>query len=262
MNELIELSQEIIELKASGIKRNRSEKETTNNLKKYETMGVILNALEMIVETRDSYTAHHQQRVANLAYAIAKEMSISQERIDEIHMAALIHDIGKLYIPVEILKKTDRLNKIEFDIIKIHPQVSFEILKTIEFPWPILQIVLQHHERMDGSGYPDGLAGEDILLEARILAVADVVEAISLQRPYRIALGIERALKEISQNKRILYDPRVVDAFLKLCTKKGFKFDQVMKVKTSYNSLFFVDQHFSQFINNQNIPTKFFDKLS
>ena len=139
-------------------------------------------------------------------------------------MAGTLHDIGKMYVPGEILTKPGRLTEIEFNMIKTHPKAGYDILKTIEFPWPIALIVLQHHERIDGSGYPSGLPAKDILLEARILGVADVVEAMASHRPYRPALGMDKALAEISQKRGSLYDPEVVDACLKLLVEKRFKF--------------------------------------
>jgi len=173
-----------------------------------------IKTLSSTIEKRDFYTAGHQQRVSFIARAIATKMGLPQEKIEGLYTAALLHDIGKIIVPSEILSKPGRLSQIEFSIIKEHPQVGYEILKDVDFPWPIAEIILQHHERMDGSGYPQGLTGNDILLEARILAVADVVEAISSHRPYRPALGIDKALEEISKNKGKLYDPQVVDACL------------------------------------------------
>lgn len=183
-----------------------------------------IKAIARTVETRDPYTAGHQQRVADLAAAIAREMHLSEDRIDGLRLAGVIHDLGKVAIPVAILNKPGRISEIELALIKTHSQVGFDILKNIEFPWPIAQIVLQHHERMDGSGYPSGLSGDDILLEARILGVADVVEAMASHRPYRAALGIETALEEISANKGGLYDPDVVAACMALFREKGFEF--------------------------------------
>ena len=184
-----------------------------------------INALASTVETRDPYTAGHQQRVALLACDIGKEMGLSDDMISGIHMAALIHDIGKIAVPAQILSKPGRLTGAEFDMIKAHSEVGYDILKGIEFPHPIAQVVLQHHERINGSGYPQGLKGEDILPGARIVAVADVVEAISSHRPYRPALGIDKALEEISENRDILYEPMAVDACLKLVKEKGFGFE-------------------------------------
>jgi putative nucleotidyltransferase with HDIG domain len=173
---------------------------------------------------RDPYTAGHQQRVTQLAVAIATEMGLPTEQIDGIRVIGTLHDVGKICIPAEILSKPGKLTKVEFTIIKIHSQAGYNILKTVEFPWPVAKIVLQHHERMNGSGYPKGLRGEDILLESRILAVADVVEAMSSHRPYRPALGTHKALEEIEQNSGVLYDADVADACLRLFREKGFQF--------------------------------------
>ena len=206
--------------------RKRAQEElrhTAETLRK--TLGATIQAMAFTVETRDPYTAGHQRQVANLARAMATEMGLSKEQIEGIRMAAVIHDMGKITVPTDILNKPGRLNEHEFGIIKAHPEVAYNILKTIEFPWPIAQIIFQHHERMDGSGYPQGLSGEEIIVEARVLAVADVVEAMASFRPYRPALGIDKALEEISQNKGVLYDPEVVDACLKLFTEKGFRFE-------------------------------------
>jgi putative nucleotidyltransferase with HDIG domain len=185
----------------------------------------IISATGHMLEYRDVYTASHQKRVATLARAIAGEMRLSEEVIEGVYLAAQIHDIGKIAVPSDILNKPGRISELEFGIIKEHPQTGFEILKNIEFPWPIAQIVLQHQERFDGSGYPRKLANKDILLEARILGVADTVEAMASYRPYRPALGIDSAIAEITQKKGTLYDPEVVDACLRLITENGFKFE-------------------------------------
>ena len=187
----------------------------------------IIQAMAVTVEMRDPYTAGHQRRVATLAHAIAKEIGLPKDRIIGIELAGLIHDLGKIRVPSEILTYPDTLSEAEFNIIRAHPEAGYDILKNIDFPWPVAQVVLQHHERMNGSGYPKGLSGEEIMLEARIIAVADVVEAIASHRPYRQALGIDKALQEISDNKGILYDPLVVDTCLTLFKKKQFKFDPV-----------------------------------
>jgi len=184
-------------------------------------------AITHLLEARDPYTTGHQQRVTQLACAIAKDMALPDELVEGIRIAGLLHDIGKIAIPAEILSKPSGLTKDESNIIKNHPQVGYDILKTIEFPWPIAQIILQHHERMDGSGYPAGLSGEEIMVEARILAISDVVEAMIYRRPYRPARGILEALQEISQNKNGCYDPEVVDVCLTLFTEKGFKFSNI-----------------------------------
>jgi len=194
--------------------------ETLENLKRAveTTIQVLVSALE----ARDPYTAGHQSRTANLACAIAAEMGLSQEQIEGIKMAGIIHDIGKLSIPAEILSKPSKLTKLEYSLIKIHPQSGHEMLKNVASPWPLAKIVQQHHERMDGSGYPHNLKEDEILIEARILAVADVVEAMASHRPYRASLGIEAAIEELQKNKGILYDEVVVDACLKLLLEKGY----------------------------------------
>jgi len=184
-----------------------------------------IKALTSAVEIRDPYTVDHLPKVAKLACTIAKEIGLPEEKVEAIRTAGLVHDIGKINIPAEILSKSSRLSGAEMDLVKNHPQGSYDILQNIGLPWPILQIVFQHHERMDGSGYPRGLSGEDILMEARILAVADVVGAMASHRPYRRAHSIEIALEEISQNRGVLYDPEVVDACSKVIIEKGFKFE-------------------------------------
>ena len=214
----------IITLTRNITERKRTEEklqETLERLRKavITTVQVLVSA----VETRDSYTAGHQSRSANLACAIAIEMGLSQEKIDGIRMAGVIHDIGKLSIPAEILSKPTSLKEIEFSLIKEHSRSGYEMLKDVESPWPLAEIVYQHHERMDGSGYPRNLKGDEILMESRILAVADVIEAMASHRPYRPTLGIEAALEEIEKNKGILYDDAVVNACLRLFREKGYK---------------------------------------
>ena len=213
-------------LRAEITERKRIEEELKQTAERLSnSLEGAVQAIAMIVEIRDPYTAGHQRRVTQLAYAIARKIGLSQDRISALHMAGLIHDVGKVHVPAEILANPNGLSEAEFSIIKTHPLVGYEILKAIEFPWPIAQTVYQHHERMDGSGYPQGLSGEDILLEARILAVADVVEAMSSHRPYRAALGIDKALSEITQKKAVLYDANVVDTCLWLFTEGSFKFE-------------------------------------
>lgn len=207
---------------AERIRAEEALQQSYGKLKK--TLEATAAALTSALEKRDPYTAGHQQRVARLACLIAQHMGLSEDRIEGIHMAGILHDIGKIAVPGEILSKPGKLSEVEFLLIQSHSMVGYEILRNIEFPWPIAKITLQHHERMDGSGYPEGLSGVNILLEARILAVADVIEAISSHRPYRPTLSIEIAIKEISQDRGTLYDPDVVDAALKLLTKKEFNF--------------------------------------
>ncbi|MFO7665614.1 MAG: PAS domain S-box protein, partial [Desulfobacterales bacterium] len=205
--------------------RKRAEEELEDSFKRLRAaLGATIHAVSVTVETRDPYTAGHQKRVADLSRAIATEMGLDINRTDGIRMAGVIHDLGKMAIPAEILSKPSKLSAIEYALIKTHPRAGYDILKDVEFPWPIAQIVLQHHERLNGSGYPAGLKGEEILLEARVIAVADVVEAIASYRPYRPSQGMEKALGEIIQNRGILYDPEVVDACLCLFRDKGYKF--------------------------------------
>jgi len=187
-----------------------------------KTLDDAIDTMAKIVETRDPYTSGHQHKVADLAIAIAREMKLEDTRIDQLRMAAVIHDIGKLYVPSDILSKPGKLSDIEFNLIKAHPQHGYDIVKGMDFPCNIAKAVLQHHERLDGSGYPNQLKGEDMILEAKILAVADVVEAMVAHRPYRPALGLDKALEEISKNKGKLYDPDVVDACVKLFKEKEF----------------------------------------
>ncbi len=208
------------------MKRGQEElHKTVESLRK--AMRGTIQALALAVERRDPYTAGHQQRVADLARAIAQEMRLSRDQVDGIRLAGTVHDLGKISIPADILSKPSRLNEREFALIKTHPQVGFDILKDIEFPWPIAQIALQHHERINGAGYPQGVSGEGILTEAKILGVADVVEAMLSHRPYRPALSMGEALDEIAQNRGTLYDPDVVDACVKVLRDDGFKFRQL-----------------------------------
>ncbi len=206
--------------------RNRAAGELQANLEKLEVaLEGTVKVVASTVEVRDPYTAGHQRRVASLAKKIATRMALPESEIEGIYMAGLVHDLGKIYVPAEILSKPSRLSGIEFNLIRTHPQVGYDLLKTIEFPWPIAEIVYQHHEKINGSGYPRGLSGDDILLEAKILTVADVVEAMASHRPYRPSLGIERALEQITRNRTILYDPEVVDTCLGLFEQGEFAFD-------------------------------------
>lgn len=205
--------------------RRRTEEELSLTLGKLrKAMGAIIQAMSMAIEMRDPYTAGHQKRVSDLARAIATEMKLTSEEIDAIRMAASIHDLGKISIPAEILSKPGKINEFEFRLIQNHPKIGYEILRTIEFPWPIAEIVLQHHERINGSGYPNGLRGEEIHVIARILAVADVVEAMVSHRPYRSALTLGEAIHEITKNRGTLYDPDAVDACKQLFIEGRFAF--------------------------------------
>jgi PAS domain S-box-containing protein len=217
-----------------GIHRNISGREQTDQrfagdlVKLERTVGGIIQALTMMVEVRDPYTAGHQRRVAQLGGAIVKDMPNARALIPEldkiIRIAGLLHDLGKVFIPIEILTKPGQLTPDEFATIKNHPKAGYEVLKNIEFPWPIADVALQHHERLNGSGYPSGLKGDDIRIEARIIGVADVVEAMVHPRSYRPALGLDNALREIAKSKGILYDKDVVEACLSAFLDRGFKF--------------------------------------
>jgi putative two-component system response regulator len=205
--------------------------ERTNSLqrsmKKLENaMNGIVRAIAHTVETRDPYTAGHQRRVADLAVALAGAVGFEEDMIEAVRMAAIIHDLGKISVPAEILSKPSRLTVNEFNLIKEHPQVGYDILKDIEFPWEIATMVYQHHEKLDGSGYPLGLSGQDILPESRVLTVADVVEAMASHRPYRPGLGIDIALEEIEKNRGRLYDPEVTAACHALFREGRFSFEK------------------------------------
>ena len=190
-----------------------------------KAMGGIIQAMSLTIEKRDPYTAGHQRRVAKLCRAIGEKLGLDWECIQGLRMAAAIHDLGKIHIPAAILNKPGRLSEHEMAIIHQHAQTAYEILKTIDFPWPIAEAIYQHHERLDGSGYPRGISGDDIILEARILAVADVAEAISSFRPYRQALGTEVAMRELRKGRGILFDPEIVDICLELFEVQKFDFN-------------------------------------
>ena len=206
--------------------RKQAEEELQNTLSSLrKAVSMTIQVLVSAIEVRDPYTAGHQRRAANLARAIASEMGLLPEKIEGIRMAGYIHDIGKLSLPAEILSKPTKLSELEFALIKEHSLRGYEILKDVESPWPLAEMIYQHHERMDGTGYPRNLRGNDIIMEARILAVADVVEAMASNRPYRASLGIEPALDEIEKNRGTIYDESVVDACIRLFRKKGFELE-------------------------------------
>jgi PAS domain S-box-containing protein/putative nucleotidyltransferase with HDIG domain len=211
-----------------------------------ETLVATVNTLASTVEMRDPSIAGHQRRVTILACAIAESMGLTEEQFGGLRLAGLIHDIGKISVPVEILNKPGRINEMEFNIIKTHPQNGYNLLKDIEFPWPVAQIVLQHHERLDGSGYPQGLKNGGIMLETKVLAVADVVEAMVFRRPYRPALDIEVALEEITKNRKILYDPEVVDVCKRLFREKGFSLDQEIAAYPRISKLAWILRSYGQ----------------
>ena len=219
------VKQRTAELQKEIRQRKRTEKELeTSNIKLQKLTQDTLKLMASVVEIRDPFTAGHQQNVTNLSILIAKDMKLEKDVFDAVVTAATIHDVGKIRVPIEILSKSRKLLDIEMDIIKTHPLTGYQLLKNIDFPWPIAEIVLQHHERLDGSGYPNGIKGDEILFEAKLLGVADVIEGITYHRPYRAGLGLNNAIKEIEMNRGILYDSSVVDSALKIITSKDFKF--------------------------------------
>ena len=220
-----ELARANDELNGKVLETRRSEDHLQNSLDRLSrALEATLKAMALTLETRDLYMAGHQHRVSELAVAIAQEMNLAWDKVEGLRLAGIIHDIGKISTPVEILAKPVRLTKTEFQLVKDHPRVGYELIKDISFPWPVAHIVLQHHERLDGSGYPEGLSGDAILLEARILAVADVIESLSSHRPYRPALGLEKGMEEIRKGRGIRYEPRAVDACLKIFREGRFSF--------------------------------------
>lgn len=220
-----ELARANDELNGKVLETRRSEDHLQNSLDQLSrALEATLKAMALTLETRDLYMAGHQHRVSELAVAIAQEMNLAWDKVEGLRLAGIIHDIGKISTPVEILAKPVRLTKTEFQLVKDHPRVGYELIKDISFPWPVAHIVLQHHERLDGSGYPEGLSGDAILLEASILAVADVIEALSSHRPFRPALGLEKGMEEIRKGRGIRYEPRAVDACLKIFREGRFSF--------------------------------------
>ena len=216
----IRILQELADALAYGINvlRVRSAHERHDSLLR-EALEQSIRTISETLAARDPYTAGHQRKVSELAAAIAREMGLPEEQVHGIELAASIHDLGKIHIPAEILSKPGKLNDIEYMLVKTHPQAGYDILKDVRFPWPIAEIVLQHHERMDGSGYPRGLKGDEILLEARIIAVADLIDAMSSHRPYRPARGIKEAMAELRRTRGTLYDADAVDACFRLYRK-------------------------------------------
>lgn len=227
----IDLLAGLANVSAVAVRNAQLLEEVAEDSKKLKTaLDATIVSLGVAIGTRDPYTAGHQERVTGLACAIAEEMKLPSERIKGLHVSGLLHDIGKMSVPAEILSKPGRLTETEFALVKSHPGVAYDILRGIDFPWPVADAILQHHERLDGSGYPDGIEGDEILLEARILAVADVVEAMSTHRPYRPALGSAAALGEIESKKGKLYDSSVVEACSVLFRTKTFEFPQNVRL--------------------------------
>jgi putative nucleotidyltransferase with HDIG domain len=225
VEELREMREKIAGLEKVKFKCNQIEKELRQSYKKLKKfMESIAYIITEIVEIRDPYLIGHHQRVSKLATAIAQEMKLPRDKIEGVRFASLVHDIGKVNLPTEIVSKPNKLSEVEFNFIKNHPKTGYNILKKVDFLWPIAEIVFQHQEKIDGSGYPRGLKGAEILIEARILGVANIIEAMSSSRSYRPAISVDDSLVEISKNKNILFDPEVVNTCLRLFKEKGFKF--------------------------------------
>lgn len=225
IKEMQKIREKVVELEKVKVMCNQLEKELKQTYKKLvKFIEGTTNIITKVVETRDPYSTGHQQKVSKLAMSIAQEMKLPQDKIEGTKIASLVHDIGKVNLPTEIISKPSKLIEVEFNLIKNYPKVGYDILKKVDFPWPIAEIVLQHQEKIDGSGYPRGLKDDEICIEAKILGVANVVEAMSSYKSYRPALSIDEALAEISNNKNILFDPEIVDTCLKLFKEKDFKF--------------------------------------
>ncbi|MDI9370547.1 MAG: HD-GYP domain-containing protein, partial [Synergistota bacterium] len=206
---------------AASVTRRESERGIKSGYEKLEdTFTDVIRTMGQIVGKKDPYTIEHQERVADLALELGRRLGLDEDRCEGLHIAGLVHDIGKIEIPSEILSKPGKLSKMEFELIKTHAESGYDILSEVDFPWPVADIARQHHERLDGSGYPGGLKGNEVLLEARIVAVADVVESMMSHRPYRPSLGMEAALEEICSKRGVLYDPDVVDACLELFAER------------------------------------------
>ena len=225
IKEMQKIREKIAGLEEVKLEYNQVDKKLKQSYKKLQKIiEGTANIITKVVELRDPYSTGHQQKVSKLAAAIAREMKLSQDKIEGTRIASLVHDIGKVNLPTEIVSKPSKLIEVEFNLIKNYPKVGYDILKKVDFPWPIAEIVLQHQEKIDGSGYPRGLKGSEICIEAKILGVANVVEAMSSYKSYRPALSIDEALAEISENKNILFDPEVVDTCIRLFKEKDFKF--------------------------------------
>ena len=225
IKEMQKMREKVAGLEEVKLECNQVDKKLKQSYKKLQKIiEGTAHIITKVVELRDPYSIGHQQRVSKLATAIAQEMELPQDKIEGTKIASLVHDIGKVDLPTEIISKPSKLIEVEFNLIKNYPKVGYDILKKVDFPWPIAEIVLQHQEKIDGSGYPRGLKSDEICIEAKILGVANVVEAMSSYKSYRPALSIDEALTEISKNKNILFDPEVVDTCFKLFKEKDFKF--------------------------------------
>ncbi len=222
LQEMVIRIKRVIQERENAAERNRMGQELQESFRRLKKgLEDTISVLARAIETRDPYTSGHQKRVSELSCLIGKEIHLPPVQLDGLRLAGLIHDIGKISIPSEILNKPGRLSEVEYNLIKTHSEIAYEILKDIDFPWPIADMVLQHHERLDGTGYPKGLKSDNILLEAKILAVADVVDAMAAHRPYRPSLGVDRALEEITRSRDRLYDSRIVEACLRVIDREG-----------------------------------------
>lgn len=227
VEDLKEIRKKISKLETVQIKNGKIKEELNQSYKKLnEIMEDIVSIITKVAEMRDPYLRGHQKRVSKLATAIAQEMKLTRDKIEGIKFAALVHDAGRFNWPTKIVNNKDQLAEEEHEFIKNHPKISYYILKTVNFPWSIAEIAYQHHEKLDGSGYPKGLKDGEILMEAKIIAVADTVEAMSSKRSYRPSYSIKEVLEEISKNRGILYEPEVVDACLRLFQEKHFQFNE------------------------------------
>jgi len=222
LQEVVIRIKRVIQERENAAERNRMGQELQESFRRLKKgLEDTISVLARAIETRDPYTSGHQKRVSELSCLIGKEIHLPPEQLDGLRLAGLIHDIGKISIPSEILNKPGRLSEVEYNLIKTHSEIAYEILKHVDFPWPIADMVLQHHERLDGTGYPKGLKSDNILLEAKILAVADVVDAMAAHRPYRPSLGVDQALEEITRSRDRLYDSRIVEACLRVIDREG-----------------------------------------
>ena len=227
VEDLKEIRKKISKLETVQIKNGKVKEELNQSYKKLdEIMEDIVSIITKVAEMRDPYLRGHQKRVSKLATAIAQEMTLTRDKIEGIKFAALVHDAGRFNWPTKIVNNKDQLAEEEYEFIKNHPKISYYILKTVNFPWSIAEIAYQHHEKLDGSGYPKGLKDGEILMEAKIIAVADIVEAMTSKRSYRPSYSIKEVLEEISKNRGILYEPEVVDACLRLFQEKHFQFNE------------------------------------
>ena len=234
IKEFVARLRRVLKERSTRAERDQAEERLWESIRRLQrVMESVVESMSVAVEKRDLYTAGHQKQVAALADGIARKMNLADEEVTGIRLAAYVHDIGKISVPAEILGKAGRLSDQEMAIIKNHPEEGYEVLKGIDFPWPVAEMVRQHHERIDGSGYPQGLKGEEICLGARILAVADVVDAMSSHRPYRPSLGLEAALDEIQKGRGERYGAEVCDACIRLFREKGFRFGILDTGKTN-----------------------------